>query len=368
AAETDLSQMGVMVNEEGKAYKGINIFHSEEKQEAYLMDLEGNIIHTWRKAYRCENGCAWHHVEMDREGNLYVIWKHYLIIKLDWNSSLNLGAFQRNRPHHDMEISDEGEVLSLQRGFINISCTSPECPVTVIADAIMLMNQSLEPLQTISLYPLFVKDINLGPDVFKQRDQAVLHNNSEFFDTLHANSIETLPRDVSGLGRKGDALISLRAINTIAVIDLSYQEVVWRWGAGDVVMQHHPTLLDNDHVLLFDNRGNEGYSRVIELDPVSKEIVWDYRGKPPESFFSPSRGANQRLPNGNTLITESDKGHVFEITPQGEIVWEFWNPSLNENNEREVIYRMMRITPAEINSLPWDEKTQSFLKENGYLT
>ena len=50
--------------------------------------------------------------------------------------------------------------------------------------------------------------------------------------------------------------------------------------------------------------------RVVELDPVSREIVWTYTGSPPDSFYSKWRGSNQRLPNGNTLICESEKGHV----------------------------------------------------------
>ena len=43
-------------------------------------------------------------------------------------------------------------------------------------------------------------------------------------------------------------------------------------------------------------------------------------------FFSAVQGAAQALPNGNVLVTESTKGRVFEVTRDGEIVWEFWNP------------------------------------------
>lgn len=47
------------------------------------------------------------------------------------------------------------------------------------------------------------------------------------------------------------------------------------------------------------------YSRVIEVEPVKRKVVWEYKAEPPESFFSGVMGGNQRLPNGNTLITES---------------------------------------------------------------
>jgi hypothetical protein len=40
------------------------------------------------------------------------------------------------------------------------------------------------------------------------------------------------------------------------------------------------------------------------------------------SFISSAR----RLPNGNTLIDEGMTGRIFQVTPKGEIVWEYVNP------------------------------------------
>jgi hypothetical protein len=34
----------------------------------------------------------------------------------------------------------------------------------------------------------------------------------------------------------------------------------------------------------------------------------------------------QRLPNGNTLITEGADGRLFEVTTGGDIVWEYVSP------------------------------------------
>ena len=45
-----------------------------------------------------------------------------------------------------------------------------------------------------------------------------------------------------------------------------------------------------------------------------------------DPFFTATCGTAERLPNGNTLITESDNGRAFEVTPDKEIVWEFYNP------------------------------------------
>ena len=58
------------------------------------------------------------------------------------------------------------------------------------------------------------------------------------------------------------------------------------------------------------------------------EIVWIYEtdGYANLRFFSKSMGTQQRLPNGNTLICEGMTGRVFEVTYEGEMVWEYVNP------------------------------------------
>lgn len=93
---------------------------------------------------------------------------------------------------------------------------------------------------------------------------------------------------------------------------------------------------------MFDNGLGRRWSRVIELDPLTKKIVWAYKAPNPADFYSATRGANQRLPNGNTLITNSDHGQVFEVTPDGEIVWEFLAPHVNDKGQRATIVQAHR--------------------------
>ena len=83
-------------------------------------------------------------------------------------------------------------------------------------------------------------------------------------------------------------------------------------------------------MLLLDNgahRRGLSYSRVIEVDPSTSEIAWQYQG-PADGlvFFTHFTGGAQRLPNGNTLITEGQKGRLFEVTTGGETVWEYVSP------------------------------------------
>jgi len=94
------------------------------------------------------------------------------------------------------------------------------------------------------------------------------------------------------------------------------------------------------NILIFDNQGASGYppfhlhhmsgSRVLEVDPTKQEIVWQYdatkSGHPPWAFHSKHISSARRLPNGNILINEGEQGRVFQVTPDGEIVWEFVSP------------------------------------------
>ena len=169
-------------------------------------------------------------------------------------------------------------------------------------------------------------------------------------DVTHTNHVEVFDgvlADRDPIYAAGNILISMRQINTIAILDGSSSEIIWVWGPTNVTFQHHPTLLDNGHILLFDNGLKR--SRVLEIDPLTGRVAWDY--SPKSGFFSLSRGSNQRLANGNTLITESDRGYVLEVTPRGRTVWKFANPRIDKKKEREAIWRMTRFDPATLTFL-----------------
>ena len=79
----------------------------------------------------------------------------------------------------------------------------------------------------------------------------------------------------------GDLLVSFRQIDTVGIVSRETGRFTWKWGPGEISHQHHPTFLPNGRVLLFDNgphRGGATYSRVIEVDPESGRIAWEYTG------------------------------------------------------------------------------------------
>ena len=154
-------------------------------------------------------------------------------------------------------------------------------------------------------------------------------------EVTHTNAIRLIPPDWATAAhipraKAGDLLISLRNPNALIIVDPIEQQVIW-YGEGIWKQQHDPDFLPNGRLLLFDNQGLRGHpfgqSRILEIDLFTHEIYWEYKGTSADQIFdSWIRGAQQRLPNGNTLITESQRGRLLEVTPAGEIAWEYYNP------------------------------------------
>ena len=89
---------------------------------------------------------------------------------------------------------------------------------------------------------------------------------------------------------------------------------------------------------------------MIEIDPSTKQIVWKYQEQREIDFFSPRISNAQRLPNGNTLICEGDFGRVFEVTTDGDLVWEFVNPYFGEgpSGPNNRVFRAYRYSEEDI--------------------
>src|SRR6516164_7712293 len=148
-------------------------------------------------------------------------------------------------------------------------------------------------------------------------------------------------------------MLSFRNISTVVMIDRRTGEIYWKLGAPPLSGQHAPTILPNGHILLFDNGPHRldetfPFSRVLEIDPATKNIVWKYQEAPVSNFFSPRISNAQRLPNGNTLINEGWFGRFFEVPPEGAVVWEYVNPYFGGSPPTNQVFRAYRYTAEEI--------------------
>jgi hypothetical protein len=120
--------------------------------------------------------------------------------------------------------------------------------------------------------------------------------------------------------KAGQVLLSIRHLDAIAVLDVEQRAIVWA-ARGPWLAQHDAQFLDNGRLLIFDNLGAPQGSRVLEYDPESQALPWSYSGEGGGAFFTAERGMSQRLPNGNTLIVDSQGGELFEVTRDREKVW-----------------------------------------------
>ena len=177
-------------------------------------------------------------------------------------------------------------------------------------------------------------------------------------DWMHTNSVNYSPE-------LDQVVLSVRHFDEFWIIDhrASAEEaagpagdLLYRWGNPfayqkegfnvedrQLFGQHDVHWIDaglpgEGNILLFNNQNqigtDEEYSSVIELKlPLQpdgsydweqeSEIVWSYAA---DGFHSHNTSGAQRLPNGNTFITEGFHGRLIEVSPAGETVWEFVNP------------------------------------------
>ena len=154
-------------------------------------------------------------------------------------------------------------------------------------------------------------------------------------DPLHLNDVEVLRPEMAPafpMFAAGDVMLSLRNVNAVLVVDGRTWRVKWSM-TGPFLMQHDPDFLPNGHLLVFDNRitgkaPRFGHSRVLEIDPATRGVVWSYGGEDGEPFYTDQAGGQQLLPNGNVLVMDSTGGRVFEVARGSggdRVVWEYVN-------------------------------------------
>lgn len=319
---------GVVFHDPERAAPGLNLYSSGHGPEAILVDMAGRALHRWRYPFerafperRPIDGTEyWRRARALPDGGLLAIYQGGGMVRLDRGSRLVWtadGTF-----YNDFFIHPSGRIWTLTKEAIRPP-DNPENP-----------EDAGEPMLEDSLVVLSGDDgrelsrLSLLDAMRRSRFAALLEPMKGQGDVLHSNAVEVLDgrfADRSPLFAAGNVLISLREVDLLLILDPDGPQVLWAQ-RGPWNGQHQPTMVEPGRILLFDNRGWHGRSRAIEYDPLSGEIAWQYAADPPELFSSPQAGAVQRLPGGTTLVTESERGRAFEVTREGEIVWELLSP------------------------------------------
>lgn len=331
---------GLSVRSE-RAAPGHTLVTTQSQRFAELLDLDGNVVRRWESTAWTGK---WVRSRLDAEGRLHAIGQssfggeadgRYLEIQ-DWDGELL--EMRPLRAHHDLTWTPDGRLtllLSEDRDLPQVHASLPT------RDDVVAIVDDSGVVQKASLF-----------DALSRQDVCPLRGvvaKDGGVDLIHANSVEWVEGRAEGeLFAANGVLVSTRHQDCIVLFDFVTGEVRWSWGRGEIRGPHHASTLPDGHILLFDNGMGLGRSRVLEVDPTTDTIVWSYEAPEPESFYTLSRGSAQRLPNGNTLICDSEGGRAFEVTRRGEVVWDWRTPHTDLWGRTATLIRAIRYPPGSL--------------------
>lgn len=308
-----------------KTYEGYTLFAPMGPGYVWLIDMDGNFVQRWEMGH-----IPGEYGVLLPNGNLLFAGKVIpgplndiggfggVLLEADWDGNI-VWKHEDLYQHHDFCRMDNGNTMVLRwvsvpdkiAAKIQGGIPGTERQGMIWADSF----QEVTPTGEVVWEWLSYKHLDPAVDVI-----CPLCPRSEW---SHANACFVLPN--------GDILTTFRRTNTIAIIDKGTGDIKWRWGVGELAHPHDPTMLDNGNILVFDNGihrnlAHPNYSRVLEINPATDKIEWEYKTNPRHHFYGSQVSGCQRLPNDNTLICEGTTGRIFEVTAEGELVWEFISP------------------------------------------
>lgn len=344
------SGTGLRAWDRERAFEGFTIFTPMAGgNEVYLIDMAGEVVHRWQTPYPpglygrlTERGTLLYNGKTPEQPGRFIAqaaWKGGAILEMTWDGRV---LWEVNHPdhHHDGILLHNGNVL--------LVCIAPLSSDIATAVQGGTVGSEFEG----QMHADYLVEMTRGGEVVWEwrswehldpvEDSISVIQNTRAAWT-HCNSVSELP--------DGNLLLSFRNLSLVAILDRGTGELIWRISSPTVAQQHAPVMLDNGNILLFDNGTHRidhllPYSRVIEIDPATKEIVWRYQEEDVSQFFSPLISSAERLPNGNTLICEGTFGRLFEVTSEGDVVWEYINPFFVDDVSTERVKPVNRVFRA----------------------
>ncbi|HYB70146.1 MAG TPA: aryl-sulfate sulfotransferase [Candidatus Bathyarchaeia archaeon] len=351
------ARTGLIAHDPDRAQPGYTLFAPMFGDgTVYLIDMQGAVAHTWRMPYRpglyghlLDNGHLFYGGKVMEDLGRFEAWPRFkagAALEVDWEGRV---VWEVRHPdhHHDARRLRNGNVLLL--------CLRP-LPAEIAArvqgglpgteaDGVIYADYLLEVTTHGEIVWEWRSWEHLDPAVHPITPQ------DRRAEWTHGNTVaETAD---------GHVVVSFRNISTVAMIERATGKLAWTLGPPPLAQQHDPRPLPNGNLLVFDNGTHRRdhpatFSRVVEVDPRTREIVWQYTDPSLLEFFSPYISGAQRLANGNTLICEGCHGRIFEVTRSGEVVWEYVNPHFftepGAPGLNNWVFRAFRYTAEEIDA------------------
>jgi hypothetical protein len=324
---------GVVLHDAGRSQPGANLVTYPALRRAELLDADGRLLRHWEgRGHR-----RWERARLLPAGDLLVVVRRPGgLVRLApdggvvWETDLPL--------HHDVRILSDGRLATLTSRRLEV----PEIhPGPIWDNGVALLSPEGALLEERSLLDVLASHPERLPVV----TAGIEEKEGKPLDLFHANYLDWIeaPRAPGADPRfaPGTVLATLRHQDAVVLFDWRSGELLWSWGRGQLRRPHDASVLEDGNVLIFDNQTGADASRIVEVDPRTDRIVWEYRAPDPDEFYTGTRGTVQRLANGNTLIAESNAGRGFEVTPQAEVVWEYLAPR-NADGHRPA-FRLERV-------------------------
>jgi hypothetical protein len=311
------------------SHRGYTLF-TASMTKAYLIDMNGRFVHEWKhkagitNAELLPNGnlIAMAMPSSEAKGQRGLNGQAAACFELDWDGNV---VWEYNDPwmHHDYQRLPNGNTLILKweemphsmvkkvKGGYN---AKGDDPLRMLGDVVIEVTPEGEVIRDWKSW----HHLDPRKDIICPLDHRL--------EWTHANSIHLSP--------KNEWVISFRRISTIIRVAPRSGKIKWRYKDEEMSHQHDAKYTPYGTMTIFDNgvhRRSVEYSRAIEIDPKTKKVIWEYTDNPPFTMFTVMGGCVDRLPNGNTLITETSKGQVFEVTPEKKVVWDYINPFFSVN-------------------------------------
>jgi hypothetical protein len=388
----DSSQSGVVALDPARAQPGHTLVVSSLECAAWLIALDGRELHRWQQQ-DCD---SWWSAALMRSGDLIVNGKKEIepanakrpaplsedptlaqrqksrgryTARISWAGDVVWKRFLRS--HHQIDWTPAGEALMLTEHLIPVEEFIDAVPRFAISNSATGSEAVPPELSRLSFHDNALNWIDADGNLKRSVTllKAATHPRADFdfveIETMlevptavglfHANSAYAMNQPhligTDPLYAEGNVLVTSRNQNRIFIVDPGGPSgedasIIWDWGKDDLSGPHDGTWLANGHLLVFDNGIEREQSRVLEVDPLRKEVVWSYPNGNGAEFNCPTRGMAQRLENGNTLIVNAQDGEAFEVTVSGDRVWHYYIPFLPDNEKRPILVSLKRYSES----------------------
>ncbi len=327
------TRAGLIACEPARAQPGYTLFSPMFGDgSVYLIDMDGQVTHRWCLPYRpglhghlLDNGHLLYGGKVMDDLGRFEAWprvKGGAVLEVDWHGRI-LWEVRHPDHHHDAQRLRNGNVMLL--------CSRP-----LPAELVRRVEGGLRGTEADgAMYGDYLVEMTTGGGVvWEWRSWEHLAPATHTI-TLQDRRSEWTHANAVAETEDGNLVVSFRNISTVVMIERATGRIVWELSSPPLAQQHAPRPLPNGNLLIFDNGTHRRdypapFSRVIEVDPRTSAIVWEFTDPSLFGFFSPYVGNAQRLVNGNTLICEGCHGRLFEVTRSGDVVWEYVNPYFAE--------------------------------------